>query len=115
MKLSLIAEMKEFMPTRCDFRFGDCSIETYKVVKNAIINGVSNFIVVDGMVMVDDKEYPHTWIEKNGEIFDPTVSQFEGKNIIYSPPESYRDEFRPVEYVRNMEEDYGNIMDFDKI
>lgn len=108
MKLSIITEMKDLMPKECQFQFGDCGLEVYKMAKRAVDRGIYNFIVVDGMVDVGDKiETPHSWIERNGEIIDPTVSQFGDDEVHYSPSGSYRDEFTPIEYIENFEDQYG--------
>ena len=108
MKLSMITELHELLPNQQHtYQFGDCSVEIYMMVKRALVKGISDFVVVDSMVMVDGKEIPHSWIERRGKIIDPTVNQFGERDIEYSPPESYREEFSPNEYVEYFEEQYG--------
>lgn len=109
MKLSAITEMDEFLPDQqCKYQFGDCGIETYRMVKRAVQRGVRDFVVVDGMVDVgDETEIPHSWVERRGKIIDPTINQFEGQEVKYSPPGTYREEFAPHEYIENFEDQYG--------
>jgi hypothetical protein len=108
MKLSMITELHDLLPDQQHgYQFGDCSVEVYMMVKRAITKGILDFVVVDSMVMVDNQEIPHSWIERGGKIIDPTVNQFGGRDIEYSPSGSYRDEFSPTEYVEYFEEQYG--------
>lgn len=110
MKLVMIAELNEFLPDQqCQYRFGDCSIQTYQMVKRALAKGISDFIVVDSMVEVDGSELPHSWIERGDKIIDPTANQFRGSKVEYSPPESFREEFSPEEYVEYFEDQYGEV------
>jgi hypothetical protein len=108
MKLAKISEsVDRHMPDTCQsFEFGQCSTEVLRVVQRALSTGFNKFIVVDGMVGVNGQSIPHTWIEVNGEIKDPTASQFDG-DIEYSPEGEYRDEHRPEDFVNNFEDQYG--------
>lgn len=108
MKLSMISEMREFLPNECQFKFGECGLEVYQMTKRALAKGTSDFIVVDSVVDVNGDIVPHSWIERDGEIIDPTVNQFRG-NVKYSPPEEFREEFSPQEYIDQFEEQYGEM------
>lgn len=96
------------------FRFGDCTIEVLRVVVKALNAGFRDFTVVEGMVYLNGEEnaVPHAWIElRNGDIKDPTVSQFGSDplqtQIEYGPSGEYREEFTPEEYVEHHEFSYG--------
>lgn len=108
MKLSLINENIEFT-NKCDAKFGDCSLEAYKVAKNAITKGTTDFTVIDSMVKVDGKILPHTWINYKGKIIDPTASQFNGE-VEYAPVDEYYEELSGLEFVSNFEDEYGDIL-----
>ncbi len=109
-----LAEIREsvdpHMPgSSCDFQFGDCGIEVLRVVNRALASGFNRFTVVEGMVYLNGTEdaTPHTWIEMGGEVRDPTVTQFEQSQIVYSPPGEYREEYTPQRYVSNFQFQYG--------
>ena len=111
MKLDQILEdLYKYMPSSsCSFKYGQCSIEVVRLVKKALANRINNFKVIDGTVYVGDekKVIPHTWIEYNGKIYDPTKSQFSGEIILYDPDGEYKDEYTPEEYINSYEEIYG--------
>ena len=113
MRLSLLHEsVDDFMPkSRACAQFGDCSIEVYFIAKEAVKAGFRDFKVIDGMVRYEGKIFPHSWIETaDGDIKDPTVSQFwYSDKLEYSPEGEYRDEFTPEEYIRNFEGQYGDM------
>jgi hypothetical protein len=97
------------------FRYGDCGLEVYHIVKRALLNGIRNFRVIDGMVYLDGNgknPVPHTWIEVNGTIKDPTASQFSASFINYATSESgeYREEYTPKQYVDYFEDQYGELL-----
>lgn len=111
MRLAEIYEsVDSYMPSKeCSFQFGECGTEVLRVVQRTLASGFNRFIVVEGMVYLNGEEnaVPHTWIEVNGEIRDPTVSQFQAAQIQYSPPGEYREEYTPENYVENFEFQYG--------
>lgn len=111
MKLASIHEsLDHHMPGKeCSFQFGGCGIEVLRVVQKALNSGFNRFIVVEGMVYLNGVEnaIPHTWIEIDGEIRDPTVSQFKDAKIQYDPPGEYRDEYTPEDYLADFEDQYG--------
>lgn len=111
MKLAQINENIEphFPPKSCSFQFGDCGIEMYRVVQKALASGFHDFIVVEGMVLIDGKILPHTWIEINGRIKDPTISMFgHGAEIEYSPEGEYREESSPEDFIGSFIDQYGD-------
>ena len=112
--LQLHESLDPHMPQgHCSHKFGDCGIEVLFVVRSALKARFRDFIVVEGMVYIDGKLLPHTWIElRNGEVKDPTLSQFgPGVEIEYSPEGEYREEYSPVDYSDSFEEQYGEIAD----
>jgi len=109
MKLSHIHEtIESHFPQHCNFEFGECGVQTYYIVKKALAAGLYEFIVVEGMVLVGGKIMPHTWIEINGEIKDPTASMFGHDNIEYSPEGEYREEYGSEEFVELFIDQYGD-------
>lgn len=110
MKLSSINEdLTEFLPDDVCSSFGECGLKVYEVVRRALAAGRDKFRVVEGIVYIGGEEnpIPHTWIELlDGNIVDPTVSQFRGKVVDYHPPNEYREEYTPREYVEDFKEQY---------
>lgn len=95
-------------------QFGDCGLEVYRTTKKLLSQGVSDFKVIDGMVYLNhdqDHPVPHSWINANGRIIDPTESQFHGASVDYSlVPGEYRDEYTPQQYIKNFEDQYGDLL-----
>ena len=78
---------------------GSCMWMAETVVKFLLKKGRSDFKIIEGHVLFPENEgmkFEHTWIEfDNGEIFDPTKTQFKGwdvENIIYNSGKSYSPE-----------------------
>jgi len=111
MRLTQLYEsLDSHMPKgHCSRRFGDCGIEVLFVTKSALKAGFQDFIVIEGMVYIGSTLLPHTWIElKNGEIKDPTLTQFgPDAKIEYSPEGEFREEYSPHDYIDSFEEQYG--------
>lgn len=105
--------LDSYMPKgHCSAQFGDCGIEVYLITKEALKHGYRDFVVVEGMVLIDGEVIPHTWIElRTGEIKDPTFSQFgPGTEVAYSPKGEYREVYSPEQYVESFEEQFGSIL-----
>lgn len=114
MKLFFISEsLNKFLPTKHptqdSYQYGDCCYVIYKTAKNAVSKGIDDFKVIDGIVEIDNKEIAHSWIVRHGKIIDPTIEQFGNAQIRYNPPGSYKDEFTPLEYIKYMEDQYGEL------
>jgi len=102
MKLSQITEsLDQYLPEPRQFKYGDCGYEVYFMAVKAVKSGFDKFIVVDGMVDIgNNRLMPHTWIELlDGTVKDPTQNQFNSQDLLYSPPDEYREEYSPTEYI----------------
>lgn len=105
MKLSQICET---FRQHSNAQFGDCGPAVFLAAKDALERGIRDFIVVEGMVLLNTGEVmPHTWIEQDGTVHDPTVSQFENNIQQYGPPGEYRDTYSPEEFLESFEDQYG--------
>ncbi len=111
MRLRSLSEDRYMPPAGTAFQFGDCGPEVLEIVKRAVRDRVSNFKVVEGMVQVDgDRDVtPHYWLEQDGKVYDPTKSQFGGREVTYSPEGAYRTEYSPKEFLAHWADEYGDV------
>lgn len=84
------------------YEYGACVHVISEKITTELKRGNSRFKVIDGIVYVDGKAVPHTWIElPNGRVYDPTKSQFRGAKVDYHPKDEYREEYTPKEWQEN--------------
>jgi hypothetical protein len=110
----LVSGIKSGFMNDSHHQYGDCGIEVYGVVKRLLNQGVFRFKVIEGKVYLNgnyDNPVDHTWIEMNGNIIDPTESQFKGAHVDYRPVTGeFREEYTPQRYIKNFEGQYGDLL-----
>jgi len=107
-KSAVFHKINDFVNSAGSFEYGDCAVEVARVSEAALEAGVVRFSVVSGGVLDGVNEVDHVWIETaDGEIIDPTKSQFKSSDVTYAPKNSAYALRRetPQNYVDDMQDE----------
>lgn len=86
-------------------KLGNCMLAARLITENLLLKGISDFYIIEGWISFpgyeENSTSPHTWIESNNKIIDPSKKQFEiwgfdSNDISY---DKIKKKYTPKEYL----------------